>query len=149
MGFKTIEDRRTYLRNRYNRQMQELRELLGGKCIQCDSTEDLHFDHVIPGKKTASISRLISNGNKADALKELTYCQLLCKQCHLKKTSEKRENCKGSKQWKLVKDTGEIVYCTDLSNWCLQHNYKVHTLRDLARGRKARNCDIVAVIRLN
>jgi 5-methylcytosine-specific restriction endonuclease McrA len=149
MGFKTAEDRRIYLLNRYRNKMKELRELLGGKCSQCSSTEELQFDHVNPDSKHASISRLITNSSKADVLKELTHCQLLCKQCHLKKTSTNRENCGGRKEWKLVKTTGETIYCTDLSSWCKKHNYKVHTLRDIARGRNALNCDIISVTRLN
>ena len=40
--------------NRFNKRIKELREELiekfGGKCVVCDSTEDLEFAHIKPTK---------------------------------------------------------------------------------------------------
>ena len=66
-------------------------EYLGGKCVQCNSTENLEFDHIDP--KTMSF-RIASNiGRKDDVVKkELAKCQLLCKTCHRKKSNNELKN---------------------------------------------------------
>jgi hypothetical protein len=58
-------------------------ELLGGKCVECGSTEELEFDHVDPVQK---ISHRIWSWADARRLAELAKCQLLCAGCHLEKT---------------------------------------------------------------
>ncbi len=64
---------------------------LGGKCIQCDSEENLEFDHAEPSSKLFCISQgLLLSREKL--LAELKKCQLLCQSCHSKKSiSERRE----------------------------------------------------------
>lgn len=61
--------------------------LLGGKCVECGSTERLEFDHIKNDRN--GLSNLISQmfTSKMDRLlKELEKCQLLCKSCHIQKS---------------------------------------------------------------
>jgi hypothetical protein len=61
--------------------------LLGGKCVECGSQNNLQFDHI--KKKTKSFN--IAHGldfNEAKAIDEVKKCQLLCFDCHQKKTRD-------------------------------------------------------------
>jgi len=148
MGFRTPEQRRRYLQNRYQQRIQQCRALLGGKCVKCGCTEKLEFDHIDPLTKTASISRLLANGNKADLEKELQKCQLLCNSCHVAKTAEKKENVTNVKSWLITKKDSSTVVCTNLSQWCKDNGYKEQVLRDIARNRRSLKCDIAFVVKL-
>jgi 5-methylcytosine-specific restriction endonuclease McrA len=57
--------------------------MLGGKCVQCGATERLEFDHIDPSTKTATIGQLVS---RSTFWVEIEKCQLLCYDCHKKKT---------------------------------------------------------------
>jgi len=70
---------------RYYERRKESIEILGGCCIICQTTEKLEIDHINPKTKAFPISKLWSI-NKKDYLKELTKCQLLCKDHHELKT---------------------------------------------------------------
>jgi len=59
--------------------------LLGGKCVNCGSKENLHFDHKKKKDKTLDIAHSIDTKEEI-LLKEIKKCQLLCKDCHLNKT---------------------------------------------------------------
>ncbi len=149
MAWRTAEERRTYLRERYNKKMNEYREMLGGKCSKCGSVNDLHFDHINPSDKTFSISRLVANGTKDAVLNELSKCQLLCIACHVSKTTVNKENVRHAKQWQITKSDGTVINCFNLSEWCEQNNYPVQVLRDIARGRPSRKYDIKSVTTVN
>lgn len=82
-------------RNEYHRQYQAQRlenrrkealALLGGLCVHCGITENLQFDHIDPNTKLFSIGTILNNAPWDRILSELSKCQLLCKQCHVKKT---------------------------------------------------------------
>lgn len=59
--------------------------LLGGRCEQCGTRDNLEFDHKRPSRKEFGVSR---NINAPDDLvkKEVNKCRLLCKTCHKEKT---------------------------------------------------------------
>lgn len=69
----------------YEKRKQHLIDLLGGSCVECGATENLEFDHidrlqksfVITSKWTMALDKLLA---------ELEKCQLLCHDCHEKKT---------------------------------------------------------------
>ncbi len=79
-----------YHRQRRRERRKKFLLLLGGKCNNCGSEKDLHFDHLDPSKKKFNISRHI---NEADDVirPEGEKCQLLCDKCHREKTREKWE----------------------------------------------------------
>ena len=55
MPIKNIVNRNAYMRiyhkKRYYRLRQEAIDFLGGKCVKCASTTNLHFDHELPFSK--------------------------------------------------------------------------------------------------
>lgn len=71
-------------------------ERLGGRCVDCGFSDAraLDFDHVDPGTKAASMSRLLANVQpghprlEAEALK----CVLRCRNCHQIRTIEERHH---------------------------------------------------------
>jgi 5-methylcytosine-specific restriction endonuclease McrA len=148
MGFRTAEQRRHYLQQRYQKRMQECRNALGNACSQCGHTSDLEFDHIDPLSKSASISRLVANGSKTQLAEELVKCQLLCKSCHLVKTVNKKENVANAKSWIITKKDFTVITCTNLNQWCKDNGYKIHVLMDLARNRRSLQCDIASVVQL-
>ena len=67
-------------------------EMLGGKCESCGTTKNLQFDHIDPTTKSFSIAKRYRCKN---VFEEIKKCQLLCYECHLKKTSEEWQVCRG------------------------------------------------------
>ena len=68
-------------------------ELLGGQCIQCESTDNLEFDHTDPDSKDLKLRGDHRPGfpwswSWSRIEEELEKCQLLCGDCHKIKTLE-------------------------------------------------------------
>ncbi len=61
-------------------------ELLGGRCVSCRTREELEFDHVNPATKSFNIGQHLGKYSEKKLEEELAKCQLLCKDCHRKKT---------------------------------------------------------------
>lgn len=66
-----------YMAARRAQRRIQLKELLGGRCVECGSTRDLEFDHVDPATKLFDISNRI-DASWQTLLVELAKCQLLC-----------------------------------------------------------------------
>lgn len=64
--------------------------MLGGKCVFCGTSENLHFDHLNPKNKEFTIAKILTFPMEVIE-KEVKKCQLLCATCHKKKTLEKQE----------------------------------------------------------
>lgn len=62
-------------------------QLLGGRCIECGSTDKLEFDHIDPKHCNFRIGSGLTRSWEL-VRKELLLCQLLCKSCHRRKTNE-------------------------------------------------------------
>ena len=62
-----------------------LLEKLGGKCVECGSTEALEFDHIDPSTKSFNISAGYHKPKQV-LEEELSKCQLLCNKCHIQKS---------------------------------------------------------------
>ena len=77
---------REYHLKRYYRLKSEAHASLGGKCINCESTDDLQMDHIDRHNKSFSASKMLSFSLKA-FWEEIKKCQLLCKKCHRVKTT--------------------------------------------------------------
>lgn len=59
--------------------------LLGGTCVNCGTTEQLEFDHVMCDRKFPIGNHILNSLEYI--LPELQKCQLLCSPCHKAKTS--------------------------------------------------------------
>lgn len=76
-----------YQRKRRRARRKEFLMLLGGKCEECGSTKNLHFDHIEPKKKEFHIARYINKPYEV-VKKEVLKTRLLCEKCHRAKTKE-------------------------------------------------------------
>ena len=84
---KQKEFQRNWLKNRRNRWILEF----GGVC-PCGSIDNLEFDHIDPSEK---VSHRIWSWREDRIKEELSKCQLLCVECHKKKTAkQEREKIK-------------------------------------------------------
>jgi hypothetical protein len=61
---------------------EEAKQKLGGKCVWCETTENLEFDHMDPAQKQFTISAFPCS--LENWWKEVEKCRLLCKTCHKK-----------------------------------------------------------------
>lgn len=82
---RTPEEQRNYQRAWMARRRQEWIESKGGICDRCGTTENLEVGHIDPSLKTMQPSGLWSR-SLAVREKELENCQVLCSECHKKKT---------------------------------------------------------------
>jgi 5-methylcytosine-specific restriction endonuclease McrA len=76
-----------YNLQRYYKKRKEYIDFLGGKCVKCNSTENLQFDHIDSKTKLYAIGDKITYP-KEKIMDELKKCQLLCRSCHIFKTIE-------------------------------------------------------------
>jgi len=110
----------TYMKDRYIIRREKAVDRLGGKCVRCGSTCNLHFDHIDPTTKVNSIARMSSMSQvKFDA--EIDKCQLLCENCHKMKTEaegsggdiERKMTCTCGKTFDTIKKyAGHKRWCT-------------------------------------
>ena len=104
MAYADTEKRRRWAREHYaknpdkvnqvNKVKREKRktilfEHLGNKCCKCGSTKKLELDHINPLLKTTRQS-ILSVGLER-ALKECDNIQLLCKECHTRKSQAQKK----------------------------------------------------------
>lgn len=78
---------RDYMANRYHNKRQALIDRLGGKCKNCGATDNLHIDHIDRKRKTFRAADVHSVSDEK-VEKEIKNLQVLCKDCHHKKTNE-------------------------------------------------------------
>lgn len=92
MAYKDIEKKREYQRVWIaNRRAAYFKDK---SCVKCKSTERLELDHIIPALKT---SHNIWSWRKERREAELMKCQVLCHDCHVKKTTIDRRKQKRRK----------------------------------------------------
>lgn len=84
-----ITDFTEYHREYYHKRRKKIIDYLGGRCVDCGATDDLHIDHVDPQGKSFEINSNLTLSNPA-VRDELSKCQLLCRTHHHLKTA--REN---------------------------------------------------------
>lgn len=77
---------KVYLAARYQRKRKEALKQLGGKCAKCGSKKRLEFDHIKRSTKTATVTTILC-GRDSKLQAELAKCQLLCHDCHARKTA--------------------------------------------------------------
>ena len=77
------------LEHRKETRKQLVEYLKAHPCVVCGESDPvvLQFDHIDPSTKKASVSRLMSGTRKWETiLKEIEKCQVLCANCHARKT---------------------------------------------------------------
>lgn len=83
----------TYLRQKHEQRRLEAIELRGGFCADCGNTDPdvLEFDHVPGrGKKEHCLSAVMT-GRKEIMLAELAKCDVVCANCHARRTKRRLE----------------------------------------------------------
>ena len=87
-----------YMLERYHRRKQAAIASLGGKCVVCGGVEALQFDHIDPSQKAWTIAKSLVSISEKKLQEELKKCQLLCPECHNRKTLNQcgRKNAKGT-----------------------------------------------------
>lgn len=107
MKFKGRE--KEYHRQYYYSRRQKLYNYLGGKCVQCESTKNLEFDHIDPSLKSFDIKK----NHTIDSIKnELDKCQLLCNTCHSKKTAKENTGITHGSVYAWMKAKCKCEECT-------------------------------------
>ncbi len=76
-----------------NRRRTEAKDFLGGECISCGSTSNLEFDHIDPRLKLFEMS-IAMDRNSNIWWNEVKKCQLLCVDCHRRKTQAEQSGGK-------------------------------------------------------
>lgn len=76
---------REYMLKRYKIRRAKAIEFLGSKCVNCNSIEELQFDHIHPSTKLFNIAKQ-SSVAEDKFWTEVKKCQLLCQECHTNKT---------------------------------------------------------------
>ena len=82
---------REYQKAKYEKRRNGFIEELGGVCVQCNSVDELEFDHIDPETKSFNVAKKMANGAIAVLREEIAKCQLLCKKCHKKKSVAQEE----------------------------------------------------------
>lgn len=70
---------------------QQLSEILKSGCVNCGESDPivLEFDHIDPATKFMEVGNMMQSGyawNKV--LEEISKCQILCANCHRRKTAK-------------------------------------------------------------
>jgi len=104
MAYSNTEKRRLWARDHYAKDPEKVKQInkvkrekrksilfehLGNKCCKCGSTTKLELDHINPLLKTTRQS-ILSVGIER-ALGECDNIQLLCKECHTKKSQAQKK----------------------------------------------------------
>jgi hypothetical protein len=83
LAYKDKNKQREFQRNWLARRRSYAITVFGGKCLKCNSSKNLNFDHIDRNKK---ISHNIWSWSSKRVKAELEKCQLLCFECHKNKT---------------------------------------------------------------
>ncbi|WNN95067.1 HNH endonuclease [Microbacterium phage Magritte] len=75
-----------YMLRRYHRRRAEAIEQLGGRCVDCGTTDSLEFDHDDRDSKTWNMAKILTSGSKQMVQEELAKCVLRCNPCHIAKS---------------------------------------------------------------
>src|SRR5258706_7874062 len=126
-----VRDREEY--NAYHRRAQHsqyrnrilmAKEILGNKCVNCGSIENLEFDHIDQTTKLFTITQRW-NCRIDRFLEEIKKCVLRCNRCHKDRTSKQKSVEHGGGL--TGKRNCRCEKCGPLKN---KYNKKYNSLRD-------------------
>lgn len=80
---------RDYMSRRYHERRKQAIQALGGKCIDCGTTENLELDHIERSTKLINVSSFTWS-DKVYWAEVLDKCTLRCQSCHRKKSAWER-----------------------------------------------------------
>ena len=75
-----------YHKKLYNKLRRQFIVLLGKKCVRCGETKKLEFDHIDYRDKKFNVASGFLRYPLPVILREIAKCQLLCRDCHEKKS---------------------------------------------------------------
>lgn len=86
---KKAQQRKHKDKNRLKQRLLIYNFLLEHPCVQCGETDPivLDFDHLDPKEKSFNVSKAINHSGKG-IIKEMEKCQVLCANCHRRKTAK-------------------------------------------------------------
>lgn len=118
----------------YQTKMKKLREAFGDKCVKCGAKENLHFDHIDPTTKVDSIANMANSKGYQKCYEEALKCQLLCSNCHKKKSIENRDYTNSAKFHRLTYEDGSTIDIYSLDTWSYENGINPSHLRAIRRG---------------
>ena len=71
-----------FMAAKYVRRKTQAIEYLGGKCVDCGTTQMLEFDHVDQSQKSFTIAHKLNGARWDKLVAELDKCVLRCVPCH-------------------------------------------------------------------
>lgn len=109
-GQHSKEYKREYDRRWIAARRKRCIELLGAQCVRCGSTENLEVDHINPVTKDPKLRKTGDcrggmwswSWERIEA--ELTKCQVLCRECHKKKSAGEHARGERVNHAKLTED---------------------------------------------
>lgn len=108
MPYKDPEQKREYMRRwMAARRAAWLKE--HGPCVECGSSEDLQVDHI---DRTLKVSHKVWSWSEVRRNEELAKCQVLCWECHKKKTNVDLERFQHGTQNMYSKQHCRCSLCT-------------------------------------
>jgi len=106
---------RQYMLDRYHRRRAIAIEVLGGKCVDCGSVEELEFDHDDPTLKSFNVGKAFTSMAESKLWPEIEKCVLRCKPCH-KIKSDTIDNAVGHGEGLTGKRNCRCALCGPLKN---------------------------------
>ncbi len=100
-----LRERMNVIKNRHrNRNRSKVIDhLLNHPCVDCGETDIrvLDFDHIFQPEKYSDISKMLRDSLAWERIEsEIGKCQILCANCHRKKTSDAANDCRSVAQRK-------------------------------------------------
>jgi len=80
-----------YMKDRYDRCRSLWIAKLGGRCVDCGSTEDLQFDHEDSTTKSFDVAKHLTSASEAKLVEEMEKCVLRCQPCHHQKSLDSKD----------------------------------------------------------
>ena len=131
-----------YHKSYYKTRMDNLKQILGGRCARCGSTENLEFDHIDRTTKSFNIAKIAKR--KFESIKdELDKCELLCSTCHKLKSKEELQRHyleNGSHCSKRIDqinpDTNDVIHTYDSMREAARAGFILSCISDCCAGKK-------------